>query len=63
MTTDLVKVITVYNDVRYVSRDDLAKYRTQIPLRFSTGLKYSDSPIKKSCTTIHRDNIKEVQGV
>jgi hypothetical protein len=57
----LVTVRTVYGEKFHVAKQDLENpKRTQLPLYFGTGRKYSDSPIRHVCTTIHRENIAEV---
>lgn len=62
----IVKIKCVYGRTFYVDSEDLddsVRPRTQIPLRFKTGLKYRDHPIKRhdwTTWTIHRDNIAMV---
>ena len=58
-TKTLIRAWDMHGDMHYISEEHYRSGRTQIPLRFSTGLPLSLGPVKEKAavTTIHRANI------
>ena len=66
MKIHLLRILDVYGNELYVSRDDYDLPRRMIPLRFKTGLKWSHHPIKchdPGGCVICRENIAAVSPV